>query len=373
MDKKIGLIIIGLAGILVISLFLNLQTYGSKQGLEHERDALKRENTLLVQKVAEGIKESNRLQEKIATLNSDLTSASQAKEELEKKFQLLTEEKEDLAKKIKERPAIQTPGLPEHVKDGEDAYWGAMLQAKADLEMQVGSLREELKTLQFGNEQLQTEKANLELEVKGLKRDQLDLKRQMDYNQKIMDSLSQEIVREKNDKFQIESSLKTVKNENAILKRQLRSLENRKLGLERKFAKLQQDKGELADRLTELETVLQQKTVQIESLNKQLGVLPRGDEEERPVELSPIVVRPQAEVAELAGSFLGKVLAVNRENKFVVVDLGEDTGVKIGDSFQVYREDKSIGAIEVIQIRKNISACDIKKETTSIRPGDTIK
>jgi hypothetical protein len=56
------------------------------------------------------------------------------------------------------------------------------------------------------------------------------------------------------------------------------------------------------------------------------------------------------------------------------VDLGEESGIRAGDSFRVYRDNnQEIATVEVIQVRQNISACDIKKETVSIKIGDTIR
>jgi hypothetical protein len=67
------------------------------------------------------------------------------------------------------------------------------------------------------------------------------------------------------------------------------------------------------------------------------------------------------------------VLSINRDNNFIVVDLGEDAGVKPGDNFRVYREEKPIASVEAIQVRRTISACDIKKETTSVKIGDVVR
>jgi len=95
------------------------------------------------------------------------------------------------------------------------------------------------------------------------------------------------------------------------------------------------------------------------------------------VELPAIVVRslPPSEekVKTESSSSIGKVLAVNPDSNFVVIDLGVSSGVKAGDTFNVYRDGKSIGLIEVIQTRGNISACDIKKKNTVLKIGDSIK
>jgi len=379
MDKKITFIIIGLAAILVVSLFLNFQTYAAKQAVEQERDAFKRENSLLGKKVEEGVREIKGLETKVGSLNSELAKVTTEKDEIQKKFDLLNKEKEELAKRIEfQSPAVVTAAAAETQQQpafgtgAEDAYWGAILRAKTDLEMQLETIRNDLKSAQISNEQLQRDKANLELEVTGLRREQQELKRQFEYNQKIMSSLSQEVVRERNDKFQIENSIKTLNGENSMLRRQLRSLDTRKVNLERRYADLQKEKTGLLSRLSELETVVEEKTVQVESLNKQMNMGKKGAVEEKPVELSPIVVRPQVETTPDSGD-AKKVMAVNRDKKFVIISAGESDGIRQGDTFRVWRDGRPIGTVEAIQVRSNISACDIKKEITTIKTGDTVK
>ena len=68
-----------------------------------------------------------------------------------------------------------------------------------------------------------------------------------------------------------------------------------------------------------------------------------------------------------------KLSEIHRENNFVIIDLGQERGVKAGDTFKVYREEKPIADIEVIQVRQEIAACDIKKETTPIKVGDIVR
>ncbi len=98
------------------------------------------------------------------------------------------------------------------------------------------------------------------------------------------------------------------------------------------------------------------------------------EEEKESVELPTIVVRPQPESsAQESKEVSGNILAINKDNSFVIIDLGLDTGIKVGDTFQVQRDNKFIATIEVIQARKNISACDIKKETEPIKVGDSVR
>jgi hypothetical protein len=58
----------------------------------------------------------------------------------------------------------------------------------------------------------------------------------------------------------------------------------------------------------------------------------------------------------------------------VIIDIGEEASVKVGDALRVYgKDDKPAADIEVIQTRKDISACDIKREYAPVCVGDIVK
>jgi hypothetical protein len=55
------------------------------------------------------------------------------------------------------------------------------------------------------------------------------------------------------------------------------------------------------------------------------------------------------------------------------VDLGEDVGMKLGDSLRVYRKGEQIANLEVIKTNKSVSACDVKNEVTPVAAGDIVR
>ncbi len=69
----------------------------------------------------------------------------------------------------------------------------------------------------------------------------------------------------------------------------------------------------------------------------------------------------------------GKVVSVNKDNNFVVVDIGESQNIQVGETLNVYRDSKYIARLAVIQVRKDISAADIKDQWTDIKVGDIIR
>ncbi len=383
MEQKAKFIIVGLIGLLIVCLFLFIQTLNSKQQLMRERDDLKNENAALNTKTEKLNSSLREKENEASSLRKDLDKVNRDLTEAQTKLELATRVRDKLVEELKSlragtvRPAVQVEAAPPTT----DAYWAGILKAKTDLEMQLEDLRGELKSAQINNEQLQRDKSVLELDLNNLRRENDDIKRQLEYNKKVMDSLAQELVREKNDKLQIQDSFKSIKNENVIIVRQLRSLNMRKGDLDKKIKQLQEERASFERKLSEIETVLTGKISQISELKEQLEVIRTGVakieaplQRKESVELPPIVVRPQLETQiQEPADFLGKVLTVDRENNFSIIDLGEEAGVKIGDTFGVYREDKKIANIEVIKTSKSVAACDVTQETAPIEIGDTIR
>ena len=250
MEQKIKIAIIGLVVLLFASFVIILGALGSKQTLERQIAELNNERTVL-RKQAEDISTQKRqLEEKFNNLNNDLKKTAQEKQDLQKKYDELDKTREDLLgqiKALKEAPPVtvspQTQQIAAAVTAPEqppaaDAYWGEILKSKGELETQVAAVRSELKNLQISNEQLEREKANLGLDLTTLTRDNQDLRRQMQYNQKVMDSVISELTREKNDKGLIQENLKVIRTENEVLKRQIKILTSRKANLDKDWQRL---------------------------------------------------------------------------------------------------------------------------------------
>lgn len=399
MEQKAKFIIIGLMGILVISLFINLKTHSSKLAVQREKDNLKKENESLTAKIEETMRNSKLFEDKINLLSRDLDRVSQEKEEFQRRFEFLTKERDELSEELKRKNELvgklkQPPrtDIQEAQKSlavpaqaaGGDAYWAGILRTKTDLELQLENMRNELKEVHINNEQLQREKGMLDLELKNLTHEKQDLEQQIEYNQKTVDSLTSELFREKDAKRQFQDSLRFAKNENAILRRQLKSLSNRKVDLEMKLAKLQEEKNSFERKFTEMSLLLEDKFSQINELRQRIETLrspsqaqtaqfmPQSKKES--VELPPIVVRPQETSLEQAAiNRPGRVIAINKDYNFVIVDLGEDDGIRIDQTLSVYKDDQAVATVEVVQVRKSIAAADIKNQIASIAIGDAVR
>ena len=398
MEQKIKIAIIGLVVLLFASFVIILGALGSKQTLERQIAELNKERTVLRQQAEDIATQKRQLEDKFNTLNSDVKKTSQENQDTQKKYQdlqarynELDKTRQDLLGQIKtlQKTSFTTTTVvqpvaasaaPQEPLAGE-AYWGEILKAKGELEVQITTVRSELKNLQITNEQLQREKTNLGMDLTTLTRDNQDLRRQMAYNQKVMDSIIVELTREKNDKGLVQESVKAIKTENEVLKREIKTLSNRKVTLDRRLAEAQEKNSTLEKRFDVMEALLKDKMALAENIKTRTEAAPQKMKDES-VELPPITVRPpqpavsatksRSEQAD-TGVFRGKIVALNRDNNFVVVDIGQDSGVSVGDTFQVYRDNKLIAKLETIQVRQNIAACDIKDEFSSVRVGDGIR
>ena len=393
MEQKAKLIIIGLGVFLAITFFMAFQTYTAKEQVRREKDNLASDNEALKQRIDQSFKENQQLKEKMNSLNNELNKATQEKEEIkgqkdelqkqketaQARYETIAKERDELAGKLKARPAAEEkePSVT------ADAYWGKVLKEKYKLEMVVENMRSELSALKIKNEQLGRDSGTLNRE-----RDELE--QQLNYNQKMFDSMVSELVLERNAKRMLQESSKTLQNENMLLRKQLKALSNRQAELEDKFAKLQQQKTDIDKRFNEMANVLEDRLSKVSEIKQELAAVrsgsggdiniaqpqPEKEEVKESVELPPIVVRPQSEEDRLEKtmSAQGRVLEISKENNFVIIDVGEESGVKTGDTFQVYNmEGQAIATIEAIQARAKITACDIKKETTPIIVGDTVR
>ena len=162
-------------------------------------------------------------------------------------------------------------------------------------------------------------------------------------------------------------------------------MEELKVDLERQEAL----SAELEDRLSKAQKDMQKmnsqvrlmeaRRIELESRMQELEVGTSG------VELGKIVVSPDgstvasgspggAVVEQAPAVPEGKVLVINKDYNFAVINLGSKDGVAIGEIFSVYHSNKKIGDIKVEKIHDSMAAAgfvnnDLRKK---IREGDKV-
>jgi myosin heavy subunit len=175
---------------------------------------------------------------------------------------------------------------------------------------------------------------------------------------------------------QVEQDGGSLKNENQALREQIASLEKEKRTLEDNLKAVEQDKESFKQKITEAKQILKKESAppppseyemeQELSVTQEAGVWS--------VDLPPIVVSPQVTSgAKSSFSLTGEILNVNTEYAFVVINLGEQMGVRQGMTFDVFRGDRYLGKVGVIQLRQRIAACDIIQADMLFKTGDIVR
>lgn len=153
-----------------------------------------------------------------------------------------------------------------------------------------------------------------------------------------------------------------------------------RLDLEQRLNKAQDDLKNIKAKLTTMES----EKATLEAKVKEF-------EANADVELGKIVVNPEppadsnapqaagtdkkiVEVASTTKVQEGKVLVLNKEYNFVVINLGSKDGVFMGDQFSIYEGSKYIGDVKVEKLQDSMSAAGFLSEDIKdkIKEGDKV-
>ncbi len=395
MNNKIKILLVGLAVVCAASLVIAFQLNTVNKALRNEFAIKEQEFVSERQSLSNQLNNlqiaKKKLESELSELRGKFDVAVKERDDVKSKFDLVTKERasavDRLQELIKDNKSLteevaklkETGGVSYTVSttsSQDDAYWAKLVKDKAALEIEVQNLKSQLSDAQLKGENAMEEGRKLDLQFKTINQARMDLERKLVYNEKLAESLSEDLVREKRDKKAIADQLESIRQENFELKSRLMALGDKKTSLEGKLVDLQQEREILSKRLAELDQILQERVDQIIQVKDDLKAArteakEASTKDARVVQLQPIVVKAaEPQVASPAGKpGAGQILAINEENNFVIIDMGEQDGVKVGQTFNVYRNTEKIASLEVIQIRKEISAADIK----SVTPGSKLK
>jgi chromosome segregation ATPase len=270
--------------------------------------------------------------------------------------------------------------------NANETYWAGIMRQKASLEMELVDVKRKLTEKDLKIEELKKAGSDYQMEVGRLKNERDEIIRKIKYGDDLADSLSIELARARNDSKAIADRADKVSLENQGLRGEIKQLTSTKMALEKSIARLTDDKAAVEKKLVETENIIQGRIDEIWKIKKDVDTrfdANRNNASE--VELAPIVVNANATPSSMTAApsapatpsaavrRAGNIVSVNEENNFVVINLGESDNVHNGDVFKVYRDKNQIGSVAVIQVRKDISAADIKQKTAAFKAGDLVK
>jgi len=165
-----------------------------------------------------------------------------------------------------------------------------------------------------------------------------------------LDQFKADLETQKGLRVSLESKFNQAQDEARKAQSQINELQSQKIDLEKKM-------GELEQRTSGVE----------------LGKIVVSPEQQKAVANKDVVSKPSATVKAPAG-LEGKVLVVNKEYNFAVINIGSKDGVAIGSEFSVFNSDKLLGDIKVEKVRDSMAAAgfvsaDLKDK---INEGDKV-
>ncbi len=209
-----------------------------------------------------------------------------------------------------------------------------------------------------------------------------DLKANLLEKETQLAALDDSIGKEKNEKLKVQADLEQVRFDLQEQKQQRTDLENRlRLAQEdlrtvkNQLGQLQINKAELESRLNELQIAqAAQRDTEVELgtivVNQETGA-PRVQPKRAPAKKAAapaaktvasvkqseaVSYPPETMLQSGPGGLEAKVLVVNKDYNFVVMNMGSKDGVRLGDLFSIYRSSKFIGDVKVEKVHDSMAA-----------------
>ncbi len=358
---------------------------------------------------------NDELKRKADELTAQMEQVSQEKENWKNRIETMRKERDDLMNKLKNAPEkivykdrpVEVAAVPP-ASGNTDEYWASVLKQKAQLQVQldkanadlnndaliVADLRKQTTDLQMQIKELNADKDEIDRRLNNEKKELMDnfTKEKQDFEKekqslqrKIKDSedlaanLSMEAARARGDQKNANDFVGKIKADNVQLQAHVRQLVSTKIALEKTVARLTEEKLDVKKKLSETEGVIQDRINEIwqikSTLDQKISQI-NNVKNKKDVELAPIVVNASGHDAPAMAGVITqahKIISINEKNNFVIVDYGESQGSVVGRVLKAYRDDKEIGSLEVIQVRRDISAADIKDSKMKLQIGDQVR
>ena len=387
MDKTLRSILWILVSLVLLSSFTAGWFFIAKEELSDEyvslEDLFKTSMDRLNREITSLDEENVDLKARLDVVSMELSSLETRNEDLEYKYKKLSKEKEALNKDLA-RAKKGKYFLEKRLKDVESDYFVSdLLRQKVVMEVELKKLKEAFLPKELHIEELKGDRKDLESQLSKAYEENLLAKNKFEDATKVSEILSRDLLKEKDRNVKAKGEFEARQAENQILKLKLAELES----TANRFNRLVAEKENADLRFSQLKRELEQKDQELEKVKLAFSEKARQSEEIRAeayhapseVELPPIflqnsqldntAISSPIDRINMGTSLKGRIVAVNSEHNFVVIDIGRQNGIETGEEFAIYRGQAYIGLIEVIQMRDRISACDIK----DVKGGRSLK
>jgi hypothetical protein len=296
-------------------------------------------------------KENRELRSRVETVGRELDIFEARNRHLESQYRTLLSEKDDLDKELA-RVKKGKFFIEKELKDmRSDRFLSGLLKEKVALEVELKRFKDELGPKDLEIERLRQESKDLDFRFSRSEEKKEALEQKLKDSTRVAEILSRDLLKEKDRTRRDRDEAGDMRVENRLLKA--------------KMVDLEKDLAYKNQEIDKLKLAFEHKRRDVSEFRAEAYHAP-GE-----VELPRIILEGQdygrdsrisspLERMEKRPGLQGRIVTVNREHNFVVIDLGSNDGIDKGTRFDVYRGDKAFGSIEVMQTRKGISACDIR-------------
>ncbi|MCK5392985.1 MAG: hypothetical protein KAJ14_07830 [Candidatus Omnitrophica bacterium] len=366
--------------------FIAYKFFSEKESLIKEKVELLDQNTVLINENNDlqnqyGMLQNEKfdLESRINIIQSELDRVQTESRSFKSRFEDVTRQRDELVQRLESgSPSViqvaSQPSSKEPISAKSD--WVDFVEKKALVEAHLIDLKSKLSEAKVKISELDNNNKELNLKLGLYNRERTLILSQKKYKERALRVMSMDLVSEREQRALAVKEAIVLRSENIDLKRSIILANKQKVVLEKDLNKAIEIKESIEYRIASAENVLKEKSIIFSELKDQLEMAMLDgksleDADLTSVELPPIVVKPNIPGLR---AVQGEIVAVNRDDKFVVVNIGEVTGVVPGTLLKVYRADKYIATLEVIETRKEICAADIKEVVGDyvIQQGDKV-
>lgn len=396
MDKGMKNILIILGVFCFVSLITAVKFFKIERATYRQYLQVKSENVKLDGEVSSLNQEKSKLTTELGAVRKELREISRKEEELRREYVSIINEREELSLQVEELIRGKEELEKKISGIGSGGFLSRVLKEKIYLEVKVENLKEKLKKTD-----------ELAREIEAAAKERAELKEQLLEEKEVSEYLSKYFLKEKQERLDALGKLQEIEKEKDELKIALDEAVYDRVSLDKELVRLKEEleifrnkRKKLAVDITDMEKTPTIKLTKANLLRSKAGRAIKRSvlTAEKVVELPPIVVKAGSSVPDPSPvSFStptpaqperivlqqvtspkgleGKIMTINEEHRFVVIDLGSDDGLEIGMVFSVHHGKKEITKIRIVGTRKQIAAADIInfKRRIGIRVGDAVR
>ena len=224
-------------------------------------------------------------------------------------------------------------------------------------------------------QEVEVAKSKMEEDLSRAKKDVLESREELAKSVEAQQVLSKSIEDREQEITRLTKDLSQTKDEAQKTGAQITSLQRERDDVKRQVADLERAKSQLESKVMELSSSSQQMdsgqpTVELDKIF--VSSSPSSSSVTSAV--SPMTSSSVLPVTSSSDAG-GEVVVVNREYDFVVMNLGKNHGLSIGQEFQIVRGNQVLGKVKVEKVYDELSAAAILPESqkNSIREGDSVR